>query len=152
MKPWPIRPEPKNSCCTGSSATWRRPATAIRNGALGLLETWRPGARPRSPTDYRRAFPAATYEEYKPLITRVMAGEVDLLLCEPPVGWAITRGTTAGESKFIPMTPTDLRMRVSRRPGHDELRGRHQASGAVRRGQPESQLPLQRRDRPGRRP
>jgi hypothetical protein len=29
------------------------------------------------------------------------------------VGWAITRGTTQGESKFIPMTPTDLRMRVS---------------------------------------
>jgi hypothetical protein len=48
-----------------------------------------------------------------------MAGEVDLLLCEEPIGWAITRGTTsgrgasAGESKYIPMTPTDLRMRVS---------------------------------------
>ena len=32
---------------------------------------------------------------------------------EEPVGWAVTRGTTAGESKFIPMTPTDLQMRVS---------------------------------------
>ncbi len=63
--------------------------------------------------DYRRAFPAATYEDYKPVIERVMAGEVDLLLSEAPVGWAITRGTTKGESKFIPMTPTDLRMRVS---------------------------------------
>jgi hypothetical protein len=63
--------------------------------------------------DYRRAFPVATYEEYKPLIDRVMAGEIDLLLAEEPVGWAITRGTTKGESKFIPMTPTDLRMRVS---------------------------------------
>ena len=63
--------------------------------------------------DYRRAFPAATYEEYKPLIERVMAGEVDLLLAEEPVGWAITRGTTKGESKFIPMTPTDLSMRIS---------------------------------------
>jgi hypothetical protein len=63
---------------------------------------------------YRRAFPTATYDDdYKPLIQRVMAGEVDLLLSEPPVGWAITRGTTRGESKFIPMTPTDLRMRVS---------------------------------------
>ena len=66
-----------------------------------------------SVADYRRAFPAATYDDYKPLISQVMAGDVDLLLCEPPVGWAITRGTTAGESKFIPMTPTDLRMRVS---------------------------------------
>lgn len=63
--------------------------------------------------DYRRRFPIATYEEYKPLIDRTMAGEVDLLLCEEPVGWAITRGTTRGESKFIPMTPTDLQMRVS---------------------------------------
>ncbi len=63
--------------------------------------------------DYRRAFPVTTYEGYKPLIERVMAGEVGLLLCEEPIGWAITRGTTQGESKFIPMTPTDLRMRVS---------------------------------------
>ena len=64
--------------------------------------------------DYRRAFPIATYDEhYKPLIQRVMGGEVSLLLNEEPVGWAITRGTTKGESKFIPMTPTDLMMRIS---------------------------------------
>jgi len=63
--------------------------------------------------DYRRAFPVATYEDYKPLIDRVMAGEVSLLLNEEPVGWAITRGTTGDESKFIPMTPTDLMMRIS---------------------------------------
>jgi len=63
--------------------------------------------------DYRRAFPVRTYEEYQPLIQRVMAGEVGLLLNEEPIGWAITRGTTKGESKFIPMTPTDLAMRVS---------------------------------------
>lgn len=63
--------------------------------------------------DYRRAFPIASYAEYKPVIDRVIAGEIEQLLCEEPVGWAITRGTTQGESKFIPMTPTDLRMRVS---------------------------------------
>ncbi|MDH4217351.1 MAG: GH3 auxin-responsive promoter family protein [Candidatus Aminicenantes bacterium] len=63
--------------------------------------------------DYRRAFPVAGYEDFRPLIQRVMAGEVALLLSEPPIGWAITRGTTKGESKFIPMTPTDLKMRVS---------------------------------------
>jgi hypothetical protein len=67
----------------------------------------------RSIADYRRAFPIRTYEEYRPLIDRVMAGEIDVLLAEEPVGWAITRGTTKGESKFIPMTPTDLRMRIS---------------------------------------
>ena len=63
--------------------------------------------------DYRRAFPIATYEDYKPLIQRVMAGEARLLLNEEALGWAITRGTTKGESKFIPMTPTDLNMRVN---------------------------------------
>jgi len=70
-------------------------------------------ARIETVEDYRRAFPDATYEDYQPLIQRVMAGEVGLLLSEDPVGWAITRGTTTGESKFIPMTPTDLRMRIS---------------------------------------
>ena len=63
--------------------------------------------------DFCEAFPVKTYEEYKPLIDRVMAGETDLLLNEEPVGWAITRGTTSDENKFIPMTPTDLKMRVS---------------------------------------
>jgi hypothetical protein len=63
--------------------------------------------------EYRRAFPIVTYEDIRPLIQRTMAGELDLLLYEPPVGWAITRGTTRGESKYIPMTPTDLKMRVS---------------------------------------
>ena len=63
--------------------------------------------------DFRRAFPIVNYEDIKPLIQRVMEGEVSLLLSEPPIGWAITRGTTKGESKFIPMTPTDLKMRVS---------------------------------------
>ena len=63
--------------------------------------------------DYRRAFPVATYEDYKPLIQRVMAGKTKLLLNEEPIGWAITRGTTGDDSKFIPMTPTDVKMRVS---------------------------------------
>jgi hypothetical protein len=63
--------------------------------------------------DYRRAFPIRTYQDYQPLIGRVMAGEVRLLLDEEPVGWAITRGTTGDESKFVPMTRTDLMMRIS---------------------------------------
>lgn len=63
--------------------------------------------------DYRNRFPIVTYDSIRPLIQRTMAGEIDLLLTEQPVGWAITRGTTKGESKFIPMTPSDLRMRIS---------------------------------------
>ena len=63
--------------------------------------------------DYRAGFRVATYDDYKPLIQRVMAGEHNLLLNESPLGWAITRGTTKDENKFIPMTPTDIQMRVS---------------------------------------
>lgn len=63
--------------------------------------------------DFRKAFPVRNYEDYKPVIHKVMAGEIDLLLNEKPVGWAITRGTTKGEVKYIPMTPTDLKLRVS---------------------------------------
>jgi hypothetical protein len=64
-------------------------------------------------TAYRRTFPVSTYEQFTPLIEKTLAGNDDVLLSEPPIGWAITRGTTKGESKFIPMTPTDMQMRVS---------------------------------------
>jgi hypothetical protein len=63
--------------------------------------------------DFRRLFPITRYEGYKPVIDRVMAGETQALLWEEPIGWAITRGTTKGESKFIPMTPTDMRLRIN---------------------------------------
>lgn len=63
--------------------------------------------------DFRQAFPVATYDDYLPWIQRVMAGDVGAMLYEEPIGWAITRGTTKGTSKFVPMTPTDLAMRVS---------------------------------------
>ncbi len=97
------------------------PAKAQAEVLLRLVETYarttegvrRGASQVASLADYRRAFPVRTYDEYKPLIQRVMAGETNLLLDEEPVGWAITRGTTQGESKFIPMTPTDLRMRIS---------------------------------------
>jgi hypothetical protein len=62
---------------------------------------------------YRAKFPVSTYDDFKPIIERVMAGENELLLNEPVLGWAITRGTTKDENKFIPMTPTDIEMRVS---------------------------------------
>jgi hypothetical protein len=64
-------------------------------------------------SSYREAFPVMTYEDYKPFINRVIAGDRKALLAEEPIGWAITRGTTKGESKYIPMTPTDMQMRAS---------------------------------------
>lgn len=61
--------------------------------------------------DYRRAFPARTYDDYAPLLEQVYAGDLEVLLYEEPVGIAMTRGTTRGTSKLIPMTPDDLESR-----------------------------------------
>jgi hypothetical protein len=63
--------------------------------------------------EFRQAFPVTNYEDYRPIIKQVMAGDTRLLLNEEPIGWAITRGTTRDEVKFIPITPNDLKMRVS---------------------------------------
>jgi hypothetical protein len=60
--------------------------------------------------DYRAAFPAQTYQDYYPLLRRVMGGDPHALLEAEPLGWAMTRGTT-GASKYIPMTPRDLDQR-----------------------------------------
>ncbi len=68
---------------------------------------------PRFFEAYRRAFPIVTYETIKPWIDRVVAGEVAALLPEPPIAWAMTRGTTRGTSKRIPITDTDLGIRVA---------------------------------------
>jgi len=97
------------------------PVSAQQKVLTGLLKTWattrygqQHGASSISGLeDFRRAFPVITYEEYQPLIRQVMEGDTGLMLDEPPVGWAITRGTTGDEPKFIPMTATDIKMRVS---------------------------------------
>jgi hypothetical protein len=62
---------------------------------------------------FRRAFPVITYDTIKPWIDRVAAGDFRALLPEPPVAWAMTRGTTRGTSKRIPITEADLGVRVS---------------------------------------
>ncbi len=62
--------------------------------------------------EYRARFPVQTYQDYYPLLRRVMGGETHALLEAEPHGWAMTRGTT-GASKFIPMTPRDLDLRYN---------------------------------------
>jgi hypothetical protein len=86
---------------------------AEAGGASDAEEPSGEGSSSQLVTAYRQAFPIMTYEDYKPLVTAALSGETSLLLTEEPVGWAITRGTTAEEPKFIPMTPTDLRVRSS---------------------------------------
>jgi hypothetical protein len=68
---------------------------------------------PRFFEAYRRAFPAVTYDAIKHWIDRAVAGEIAALLPEPPVAWAMTRGTTRGTPKRIPITEPDLGIRVA---------------------------------------
>ena len=112
------------------------------HGAAKVAEVGASGDTRDLIAEYRRAFPLMTYDDYKPLIARVMEGDTALLLSEEPVGWAITRGTTKGESKFIPMTPTDLQHAGERRPGHAGIRGRRRPARPVRRRQPQPEFPL----------
>ena len=103
MHPWQIQPERRSRFCIASCRS--TPAQITASPTVLAIST-------RSRTT-AAASPSATYDDYKPLIDRLMAGDIQTLLWEEPVGWAITRGTTRGESKFIPMTPTDLQMRIS---------------------------------------
>ncbi|MGD9404699.1 MAG: GH3 auxin-responsive promoter family protein [Anaerolineae bacterium] len=82
-----------------------------QRGAPDLLELAEDP--PRFFEAYQQAFPIVTYEEVTPWIERVMAGEIEALLPEPPVAWAMTRGTTRGTPKRVPITQTDLGIRVA---------------------------------------
>jgi hypothetical protein len=68
---------------------------------------------PRFFDAYRRAFPIVTYDGLGPWLDRVKAGAIEALLPEPPVAWAMTRGTSRGTPKRIPITETDLGIRVA---------------------------------------
>ena len=53
--------------------------------------------------DYKKAVPIRDYEQFKPYIDRVVAGEKDVLWPGKPVYLAKTSGTTSGV-KYIPIT------------------------------------------------
>ena len=90
---------------------YARTAYGQEHGAADLLPLI--DDPPRLFEAYRRAFPAVTYDTIKPWIDRVIAGEVEALLPEPPIAWAMTRGTTRGIPKRIPITDADLGIRVA---------------------------------------
>ena len=52
-------------------------------------------------------FPIVDYNALKPYLNEVENGNINALLSESPLFWAMTRGTTS-KSKFIPITKTDL--------------------------------------------
>ncbi len=59
--------------------------------------------------DFKQAFPVSSFEDFKPFLDQVMAGNFHALLSEEPVAIALTKGTT-GKSKFIPYTSTHVNM------------------------------------------
>ncbi len=62
----------------------------------------------RSIDEYRTGFPVITYADVAPMKTEIMRGEVGSFLSEPILAWAMTRGTTGRESKFIPVSTSDI--------------------------------------------
>jgi hypothetical protein len=58
--------------------------------------------------DFKREMPIHTYEDLSPYIERMMAGEENLLWNTPIEWFAKSSGTTAGRSKFVPISQESL--------------------------------------------
>jgi hypothetical protein len=58
--------------------------------------------------DYQNRVPISSYEDIKPLIDRLRKGEQNILWPEEITWFAKSSGTTAGKSKFIPVSPSAL--------------------------------------------
>ena len=66
-------------------------------------------SRIRTVEEYRKAVPEEAYEEYKPYIRRMLAGETNVLTRADAVHFCITSGST-DEPKYIPLTEEDIRI------------------------------------------
>lgn len=64
----------------------------------------------RSYEDYARAVDVTPYEELRPLVMRMIAGEPDLLWPSRTLRYAQSSGTSDGKSKYIPVTDDSLRL------------------------------------------
>jgi len=62
----------------------------------------------KSVDDYRRQVPLAPYDYFEPYLARVRRGEVNALLTQRPLMFALTSGTTSSR-KTIPVTPRYLK-------------------------------------------
>ena len=62
--------------------------------------------------EFRKSFPVLTFRELRPYLETVMESDFRVIIPEPPVEWAMTRGTT-GQSKYVPLTAADIDQRVA---------------------------------------
>lgn len=61
-----------------------------------------------SVSEYQNRVPVSSYEDLKPYIDRLRKGEQNILWNEEITWFAKSSGTTAGKSKFIPVSPSAL--------------------------------------------
>ncbi|HET8736623.1 MAG TPA: GH3 auxin-responsive promoter family protein [Pricia sp.] len=66
----------------------------------------------QSHADFVARVPIRDYEELKPYIEQVVAGEADILWPGKPIYFAKTSGTTSG-AKYIPITKTSIKHQVN---------------------------------------
>lgn len=59
---------------------------------------------------YSESFNPAGYEEFRPLVMRMIEGESDLLWPGQCNSYAQSSGTSGGRSKYVPITPEGLRV------------------------------------------
>lgn len=74
--------------------------SANRDSAFGRAHGF---ARIDTPAEFQRCVPTATYEEFRPYVDRIIAGEAGVLTAEPVTCLHPTGGTSGGE-KLIPYT------------------------------------------------
>lgn len=86
----------------------------------------------RRAEDFSARVPISEYEDIKPYIHRMMHGESDVLWRGRVRWFSKSSGTTNDKSKFIPVTPENLRQ--------CHLRGGHDAMAMWYQTQPESRL------------
>lgn len=84
-------------------------ARVLENLVAGYAKT--DYARDVEIQDFREKISPATYQDLLPYLERVKRGEWRALLSEPPVEWAMTRGTT-GKRKVIPLTLEEVKTRL----------------------------------------
>ena len=71
----------------------------------------------RSYEDFKNRLPIQTYEEVKPYVTRLRAGEQNLLWPSEIRWFAKSSGTTNDKSKFLPVSRGPCTTRITREVG-----------------------------------
>jgi len=112
---------------------WSQLITLFSKTAFGKVEGITPGM---SYTDFQANLPLRAYESFAPWIEQMKRGDANVLWPGRCQHYAVSSGTTAGRTKYLPITPAmlahfrqtglDSLCYYTRRVGHSEVfRGKH---------------------------